>query len=117
MINVFVILTGVCSLFLTIEAPAVGWSGIFLALLYQLTFLYYGNELNNLVKEWCQVFDKAIAAIGHAEMLNSPATGIYKEIDDLYLQSLDDIARGLEIQNRNTKMQLELQKRHGYMYV
>lgn len=37
------------------------------------------------------------------------ACGLYKEVDDLYLKSLDDQARGFEMQRRQMQKQMDAQ--------
>ncbi|BDR54205.1 hypothetical protein KIMH_03160 [Bombiscardovia apis] len=62
-----------------------------------------------LVAEWAGFFKHFIASIGQAETLHAPATGLYKEVDDLYLKSLDATARGFEMSHRQMKKNMEAQ--------
>lgn len=62
-----------------------------------------------LLGDWLGFFSGYVDAIGHAETLHSPATGLYKDIDDLFLKSLDDNARGFEMQQRQMQKNMEAQ--------
>lgn len=46
---------------------------------------------------------------GRPGTLHKPATGLYKGIDDLYLASLSEQARGFEMQSRQMRKQMEAQ--------
>ncbi|MCX8648554.1 MULTISPECIES: hypothetical protein [Bifidobacterium] len=67
------------------------------------------NKSANLLAEWNGFFDGFVDSIGHAETLHSPATGLFKKIDDLFLKSLDDNARGFEQQQRQMQKNMEAQ--------
>ena len=62
-----------------------------------------------LSDEWQAFFAAYQGIFGHKETLHSPATGLYKKVDDLYLRSLDDQQRGFELQNRQMQKQMEAQ--------
>ena len=67
------------------------------------------KESGSLAGEWLSFFTGYINQFGYPETLHSPATGIYKKVDDLFLVSLDEQTRGFEMQNRQMKKQMEAQ--------
>lgn len=62
-----------------------------------------------LSAEWLGFFARYQDIFGHKETLHTTASGLYKDVDDLYLKSLDDQARGFELQNRQMQKQMEAQ--------
>ena len=62
-----------------------------------------------LAAQWHNFFAHYTAVFGHKESLHAPATGLYKEVDELFLKSLDDQTRGFEMQNRQMQKQMEAQ--------
>lgn len=67
------------------------------------------NAAAELAAQWHNFFANYTAVFGHKESLHSPATGLYKEVDELFLKSLDDQTRGFEMQNRQMQKQMEAQ--------
>lgn len=63
----------------------------------------------SIASEWAQLPLPYVAQLGHAESLHEQASGIYAEVDKLYLKSLSESARGFEMQNRAMKKQMENQ--------
>lgn len=59
--------------------------------------------------EWIGFFTQYASIFGGPETLHQPATGLYKDIDDLYLASLSEQARGFEMQSRQMRKQMEAQ--------
>lgn len=63
-----------------------------------------------LANSWKSFFLSWAERFGSAEDLHNAATGIYAEVDELYLKSLDDQARGFEMQQRQTQKQMQAQQ-------
>lgn len=62
-----------------------------------------------LAQEWRSLFGAYHATFGHKETLHQSASGLYKDVDELYLRSLDPQQRGFEMQNRQLQKQMEAQ--------
>lgn len=62
-----------------------------------------------LSSRWRSYFAHYQDVFGHKETLHEMASGLYKEVDDLYLKSLDDQARGFEMQRRQMQKQMDAQ--------
>ncbi|MDF7663258.1 hypothetical protein PT282_00990 [Bifidobacterium sp. ESL0763] len=67
------------------------------------------KAVQGLAADWRAFFDYYAEVIGHPESLHEMATGLYKQIDDVYLKSLDNISRGFEIQQRQMNKQAQAQ--------
>ncbi len=65
------------------------------------------KNVDRIESDWVSFFSAYADAIGYPETLHSPASGLYAKIDELFLRSLDQQARGFEMQNRQMKKQME----------
>lgn len=63
-----------------------------------------------LAQQWHGLFSHYAGLIGDRERLHSQAFGIYKEVDDLFLKSLDQQALGFERQQRQMQKQMDAQQ-------
>jgi hypothetical protein len=110
LIQIALIIVGVVVIFQGNDAAVFGWVLLIAGIVCHFVFKsILEKESGALSQEWSSFFINYIDSFGHPETLHSPATGIYKQVDDLFLTSLDVTARGFEMQNRATKKQMEAQ--------
>lgn len=109
-VKIALIVFGLIFAFALRDAGAIGWIMVLAGIVCHFVFKSMDNsQSGELAAAWRGFFVTYLELFGHKETLHSPATGLYKEIDDLYLESLDDQARGFEMQQRQMLKQMEAQ--------
>jgi len=92
-------------------ARAVGVLIVIVAVIYYfIAKAITAKPAASLAQRWQGMFAQFAADMGDRERLHSPASGIYQEVDQLFLKSLDDQARGFELQQRKMQQQMDAQQ-------
>jgi hypothetical protein len=92
------------------EIGVFGWLLLIAGIISHFVFKSISNKsAQKLSDKWMSLFAAFSAIFGEAETLHTPASGIYKEVDDLYLRSLDSQRRASELQMRQMQKQMDAQ--------
>lgn len=114
-VQIALIVVGVLMLLGSAGAQSGGLAGFGIVLIIVGIVCHYvfksmsAKSVEGLALDWHAFFEYYAENIGHPESLHTQATGLYKGIDQLYLQSLTEQARGFEMQQRQMKKQMEAQ--------
>ena len=109
-VKLALIIIGLVIAFSNSDAAGFGWVLLIAGVVCHFVFSSMDQKSASALSDEWQAFFAAYQGIfGHKETLHSPATGLYKKVDDLYLRSLDDQQRGFELQNRQMQKQMEAQ--------
>lgn len=110
LVQIALIVIGVFVAFSGGDASGLGWFLLIAGIVCHFVFSSMDQKVAaQLADEWRSFFGGYQATFGHKETLHEPATGLYKQVDDLFLRSLDDQQRGFEMQRRQMQKQMDAQ--------